>query len=532
MRLFSEISPLTTASPADLMLSQRWSCFSSFLESIDLFDASVVAGMVSLLYDAIECGEQENSCIDTNIELFAFICARSDGMLDLSHCCGLQNLDISDRRRGIILRLLRSFDKLECSGFVPDGDTKPSALTILSIFECFEKMTTDEEMTVLNHIERICNISFTLSGLLRVMLPRNVVPTKRSTPVDVLTRGKLKMVLDLLHELGTALSTNVLAEDESSHRLLSCHKTILHLILNLLGQLQDECSVIDFQSIAACAVYCTAATSIVPVDFSGVNWTNDKMLLESDEKRENLRHKMLTNACAMVKSARSVLSKCKSDDWNDLAVAMKPVLLYMYGRYAFGARNSSELQECIRIAMETLDSSVDCESPSPQTLGAHIAVSCLSRQADFLQNRGEGFAALRLAEWSYRLATQLDRHDKQWFEVAYLRKLSPSTIFDDVYRSDTAHMNSDSASIDEMELQANRIRCQLAYFTDGPTADKVCSLLETKLKKCKELVRDQNRENFVRACWLQGTFAQILAICYTTRGDFEQAINSGYANRH
>eukprot|EP00977_Amphora_coffeiformis_P009240 scaffold2102_cov161-Amphora_coffeaeformis.AAC.24 len=506
------------------MVSQRWSCLSSFLASNDRIDASVVAGIVSLLYEAIECCEQEKTRIDTNIEFFGYICARSDGLLDLNHC-GLENLDISDRRRGTILRLLRSLDKLECSCFVPHGDVKPSALTMSSIFECFDKIATDESMTVSNHIESMCNVSFSLSGLLRVMLPRNVVPAKRSIEADVLTRGKLRMVLDILHELGTALSTNAFHEDESSHSLLSCHKTITHLVVNLLGQLQNESSDSDFQSIAASAVYCSAATSIVPVDFSGANWTNEEILTDGDSKGDNFRQKMTTNACAMVKSARSFLSKCKSVDWKDLVVAMKSVFLYVLDRYTFGVSYSSDLQESIQIVMETLRAPLDCDIPSPQTLGAHIAVSCLARQSDFLHARGERFAALRLAEWSYRVATQLDRHDKHWFEVTYLRKLSPSTIVGDVYRIETANVTSDGASIDEMELQANRIRCRLAYFTDGPTSEKLCSLFETKLQECKELVKDEAREHPVQACWLQGTLAQILAICYTTRGDFERAIS-------
>ena len=507
------------------MLSQRWSCLASFLASNNLFDASVIAGMVSLIYDAIESGEEENFNIDTNIELFGFICARSDGMLDLSHCLELQNLKISDRRRGIILRVLRSLDKLERSSFVPDGHAKPSVLTVSSILECLDQIATNEDMSLVDHIEGICNVSLSLSGLLRVLLPRNVVPTKRSTPADVLTRAKLKMVLDLMQHVGNALSTDVFVEDESSHRLLFCHKTTVQLALHLLKQLQDDFSSSDFQAIAASAIYCCAATSIVPIDFAGVNWVNDEILGDSDSKSDNLRQKMKANACAMVTSARSFLSNCQSEEWRDLCVAIKPVLLCMYDRYTSGVRNSSELQESIQIAMETLSAPDDCDIPSPKTLGAHIAVSCLTRQADFLHTRGEGFAALRLAEWSYRVATQLDRNDKQWFEVSYLRKLSPSTIFDNIHRTESAETTCNCVSIDEMELQGNRIGCQVAYFVDGPSADKMCCLLETRLKKCKELLRDQPREHFVRSCWLHGTLVQILANSYSARGDFERAVS-------
>ena len=521
LHLFADISSLSSRPMDDLMLSQRWSYLSFFLESNDFVEASILAGLVSLFYDVFEHCERSEVRCDVGIDLFAYACSCSNGILDLSHHPTFQNIDMSERRRATIARILRCFGKLGHCRLAVLDDQKPTALTLSSIFECFDFIVSGGSIEVSDFVQAKCCVSFDLSGLLRVMLPRNVIPCGRRQPLELAIWSKLQLLLDIIHEIGITLSTGALECEELLQSMLDCHRTITILAVKLVPSLTDTS--IDLTILQA-TINCVAAVSLL----------TDDILVEApccnvnEVEDTNRRSKTLNSAYTLAKAGLSALSKSTCSDWGPLVQTTKSILIYIKNKCTLvPALTTQEFNEFVQAIFAESAQESFSEPCSAETLNAHIAVSFFSRQAESCHKRGEGFLAFRLAEWSYRTGRALDRDDQKWLEIAFLRKLSTSTISGDVCLGDDDNiaLSQCDASLENIELKANVVRCKLEYCADGPAAVRMGSVLENILEQLSDSLTDQGRGHLANVCWLQGTLIQTLASSYAIRGNLRRAIS-------
>jgi tetratricopeptide (TPR) repeat protein len=522
LRLLTDISRVASS---DLMLSHRWTALSSLFLSTGKLEASILASTTSLLYDAFESPLNPQTEKHLMLNLFGYICGRSKGLFDLSQYRRLDIPDLSNRRISLIAQLLNTFQQIDRSSNTI-GDGKTAALTSTAILECLGMANNDEATSVSAFLNRTCNVSFRLSSILRVVLPRNTFPIERSMERNLSSTAKVKLLIDIIVGLGTHLVEEENLSDDAFQEALSCHRVITRLAINLVEAVEVEGNPESSLPVLVTGIYCVAAASILPAEYmhSAFEFKSEASD-EQDSTDRGRQDALVRSAHALIKSARTGLASCTSGDWRYIAEAMTPVLLDVTDRFATLSFNpSSETSGSIQQTMERL---VNCNSgdiSEARLVATHLLVSFLSNHGDSLQTNGERFAALQLLEWIRRIAALLDRSDSQWFEASFLKSLSPRTIISGRCSFDALSSSEQRQSLAARELQAYKVRCNLLCSPLVSSIEELRSFLEAGMSESDQAFPTVPKEMLALAYWVKGTLAQILAEAFMSEGRIQDAM--------
>ena len=493
------------------MLSQRWSYLSSLFASNGMADASILAGLLALIYDAFET-PQNSETLD--LDLIKFVCTRSNGVLDVSHGSRVPPLCGTERRRGMIARLLRCLRDLDVSSYDKDDSSESGTLTASVVVSCFEGVMNGTVTKASRYVEETCAVPFYLSGILRAMLPRNTIPFEKSQSPHSSDLAKVRMLVDLIREVGSSLQSGFFQSDESFQRMLRCHKTMSRLAVSLVQSLKSSPLSNGQVSILKSTLFCVASSSILPFELCGAEQYGEREL----ESRDSTHDILLSSANALTALAISSLSEVVDSEWRAFTSALRPIFLYLRQIGCNTTENELELIHSLDAAMEQL---LTPKSP-PEILAAQVLMSFVSHRAEILHARGEGFTALRLAHWSYYVASYLDSASKEEKETAYLRMMSPCTIFSHIRDTSEGEVLVSEKYFDDIELLANREQCKMVVFADHLTAERICSNVKEKLAEY-EATSTNISEHAHYIYWVKGTLTQTLAMAYKSRGNLEKA---------
>lgn len=504
----------------DFNIFSRWFFLSSVYRSESLAGEGMLVA-ASALFQSIELPTQgEDPSNDPILDLFHYFGNLANKVMPLfttSESC------VPNERKTLISRLIQLSDGDFESNFSPSESGKVYMLTTsLTIDMLLE--TARKEGHIIGAFEKHCGLPFSLETILRAVFS-NSFSKNESIDMQSLLIMKIKILTDILVEMGRVLQSNASKRKLSQSRWIASYNEIVRLAMSFIRKLHSDSDSACNDCLVA-TFYVVSSVSLLSrhPDATFGNWALRSLRNVDDDQKEV--DPVISMADYLARKAAAALSQEAGgySQWHVAALAIRPAVnLYCLQLSSLCRYNEvGEPHENVLFQLHTTVKALGDQTCLPSKLEASLqycVVSTLSRLCDFLSLNGEKLLATQIASLNEEASRLPDRDVHDWFEAITLSLMAADTVAASVASKEIFESRPYQELVDA-EIIGCRLRLSASRSMEQAKSNEVFEQLTNLLKVVDEIPSINTNSGMKQLVqWVRTTILLGLAESACWRGD-------------
>jgi hypothetical protein len=490
----------------DLMLSVRWSSLATWYSALELWDRSLVAAAVAILFDCLESASLSGRTdCSLHMSLLHQLNSFSKGAINL----GPSDYQVSSKNRPMLVaRLLNTLRQSKQGAVRGTLSSTSSALAFLPTQAARLLLEAEDVHPVALVFETICGVSFGFGNVLRVLLTPHVTSSFRAVDPIAFAVEVASTFAGIICGMGQLLQlgkchTGVLMIDF----LELCRFAMLSTQQMQLGVLVHSLlSVVASMALLPCSSYMTfeegisvsSTKQLLVYSYEHIERASN-ILLDSDESNDAVGNLLVSSVRMATQFARSQHPHARSVS-NSIAIDAVVV----------------EVREFVDILASTHQK---CDAV---TAAKYCAVQAIARLSDVLSYHGNYLDAAQMAFWNMEISPlHQSEAVKSWLEdTVFLRNMTGSVL--SVAPLVQQMQCRDSIFHDDLEKRACHLRVKIlssAKMREQKDYSRELRKLLLEVDAALSSTNDFQTGNFL--LWTKSTVILGLADCADRQGDLE-----------